>query len=395
MDVVHRMFTPLLLLLTSAGPAAAQRVSFGFVGGSNLTRDFPISRTLYSDGDYAGGLTTFDLYSEGHSLLAGLSAEVYFGKGLSIEGNAVHRKLHLKQRFLFPDGSRREDGEVGVSTWQFPMLVKYRMRRVGAMRPFVEAGPAFRTRHNPAPTEPSQLGGTIGAGAEFQAGRVRISPVVRYTRWQYDGDFPRFATKRDQIELLAGINYATSVPSWKIGGRKLRFGLVGGTPLTGGLDGGRSEFERLDEHLGYIAGLAVELEVNKRWSVEGNGLYRPFRADRYSTFQAPGVPASNYAFEFTVLTWEFPVLAKYRPLDRGGVRPVVEAGPSFRLSGNRNGANPPPIGVTVGGGVEADYRALRVSPVVRYTRWAADSNRMLGGMKTRRDQVELLVSFTF
>jgi hypothetical protein len=132
-----------------------------------------------------------------------------------------------------------------------------------AVHPFVEAGPSFHTRHNPAPSEPSQIGGTVGAGAEIRAGRFRVSPTIRYTRWQYDGDYPRIATKRDQIELVTGISYARSLP-WKVGGKRLRFGLVGGTPFTSGLEQ-VSPPERMQELQGYIGGLTAEVELSRRW----------------------------------------------------------------------------------------------------------------------------------
>lgn len=132
--------------------------------------------------------------------------EVEFGKGFSLEGNALHRNLNLRRRFIFPNGLWQDYGRVVVSTWQWPILLKYRLPSGGMVRPFVETGPSFRTRHRPAPTEPSQIGGTVGAGAEFRWGRFGVSPALRYTRWQYDGDFPRFATKRDQIEFVTGIS---------------------------------------------------------------------------------------------------------------------------------------------------------------------------------------------
>src|ERR1700741_1346694 len=81
-----------------------QRVSFGFVGGVNVTRDFPISRSLYQDSDHPAGLTTFDLFSNTRRFIAGFSAEVDIRNGLSLEVNALHRNLRLKRRFIFPDG---------------------------------------------------------------------------------------------------------------------------------------------------------------------------------------------------------------------------------------------------------------------------------------------------
>jgi hypothetical protein len=379
-----------LALLAGPGLIFAQRVSFGFIGGTNLTRDFPISRTLYLDPSNPGGLTTFDLYSDRRGFIAGLSVEVDLGSGLSLEGNALHRRLQLKLRSIFPDATIQQGNPSEIGTWEWPVLMKYRMPAVRSVRPFLEAGPSFRTRHNPAPSEPSQIGGTVGAGAEIRAGRFRVSPAIRYTRWQYDGDYPRIATKRDQIEFVTGISYATSLPSWKVGGRKLRFGFVGGTPFTSGLEPTPAP-ERMEELHGYIGGLAAEVELNRNWSVEVNGLYRPFRANKISVVPSFG----ESRFEFTVLTWQFPVLGKYRFRPGSTIRPMVEAGPSFRLSGNLNGYTPSRYGFTTGGGIETDYKALRIAPVLRYTRWTADSQLWFMNAGTARDQVEFLVSFTF
>jgi hypothetical protein len=371
-----------------------QRVSFGFVGGANITRDFPVSRSVYQDPSYPAGLTSFDLFSNTHTFIAGFSAEVQIRSGLSLEVNALHRNLNLQRRFILPDGSELQNGSSTVTTWEYPMLLKYRLPTVGAIRPFVEAGPSFRTRHDPAPTEPSQFGATLGAGVEFRAGRIRISPAIRYTRWQYDGDYPLIATKRDQVEFVTGISYATSIAAWKVGSRALRFGLIGGTPLTGGVSP-RFPAERIDERQGYIGGLVFELEAYKRLSFEVNGLYRPFRADLVSVGGPAGEPPRESRFEFTIITWQLPLLAKYSFRPQSRISPFVEAGPSFRLSGNLNGSSPSPVGLTAGGGFQTKYGAMKVSPVLRYTRWANDPTPIPGGFLTRPTQVELLVSFTF
>ncbi len=372
----------------------AQRVSFGVVGGTNITRDFPISRTVFQDPASPAGLSTFDLFSDTHSFIAGFSAEIEIHSGLSLEVDALHRNLNLERRFLLPNGSVLQNGNSTVTTWEYPILLKYRLPVVWAVHPFVESGLSFRTRHNPAPTEPSQFGGTLGAGMEFRVGRVRISPAIRYTRWQYDGDYPRIASKRDQFEFVTGVSYATHVESWKLGSRRLRFGLIGGTPLTGGITAVR-QFDRIDESQGYIGGLVLELAAYKRLSIEVNGLYRPFRADQVSLGGLVGQPLKESRSEFTIITWEFPVLAKYNFKQRAKISPFVEAGPSFRLSGNLNGSNPSTSGITAGAGVQIMRGPTRISPVFRYTRWADDNKRNLQAFKTRPSQVEFLVSFTF
>lgn len=395
-----------LALIFNAHVASAQRVSFGAVGGTNLTTDFPTTR----DPRVPGSPIDIDRYSDHRGLIAGVSVEMDLGHGISVEGNALRRQLKLGLRSVFPDGTVGEF-ETEIGTWEWPILLKYQMPALRALRPFIEAGPSFRTRHNPAPAEPSQFGGTVGTGVELRFGRLRVSPALRYTRWQYDGDFPRIATKRDQLEFVTGISYATSIPAWRIGNRKLRFGLIGGVPLTGGLEELRSP-ARLDEEQGYLGGLAVELELNRRLSVEANGLYRPFRARSYgAVLDSSGVlRPDTHAFEFTVVTWQFPMLAKYRLLAGTKFQPVLGAGPSFRVAGNKNGYDPSRYGFTAGGGIECHYGAVKIGPVLRYTRWARDANplsphvfpgqqvtpgTLSSAPKTGSNQVELVVGFTF
>lgn len=359
-----------------------------------MTRDFPLSRTLFQDPSYPAGLTTFDLFSDTHSFIAGLSAEVNFHSGLSLEVNALHRNLNLQRRFLLPDGSQFQNGSSTVTTWEFPIMLKYRLRMPGAIHPFLEAGPSFRTRNDPGPTEPSQVGGTVGAGMEFRAGRIRISPAIRYTRWQYDGDHPRIATKRDQLEFVTTVSYPTDPDSWKVGSRHLRFGLIGGTPFTGGLAAAQAP-DRIDELQGYIGGLVLELELHKRLSVEMNGLYRPFRATRVTAGESAGPPPADSGFEFTIVTWQFPVLAKYSFRPHSAISPFVEGGPSFRLSGNLNGSSPSGSGITAGGGLQTTCRHVKIGPVLRYTRWVRDPASNPRTFYTRSNQLELLTSFTF
>lgn len=375
------------IVLAALVPAAhGQRTSFGFTGGVNLTHDFPTTR----DPSVPGVSTEIDRYSERHGTIFGVSVEVEIGRGLSLEGSALRRQLDLRFRSVYSDGTIEEGARTRVGTWEWPVLMKYRLPAVWGAHPFVEAGPSFRTRHNPAPSEPSQIGGTAGAGLEFRAGRFRVSPAIRYTRWRYDGDFPRIATGRDQVEFVTGISYAVSPASWRFGDRKVRLGLAAGMPLTAGLEP-LAPPERREESRGYLAGVAVELELNRRWSIEANGLYRPFRAVNVGFHPRFG----EFRFEFTVLTWQIPVLGKYRFRPGSVVRPVVEAGPSFRLSGNLNSYNPSRYGFTAGGGVETDYKALRVAPLLRYTRWAADSRPWWSGAGTAPNQLELLVAVTF
>ncbi len=136
---------------------------------------------------------------------------------------------------------------------------------------------------------------------------------------------------------------------------------------------------------GYVVGPSLDFRLNSRLSLGVEALYKPLRYKEGASFRDNAV--IGYA-PATVITWQFPVLAKYR-LSTGRVRPFLEAGPSLRSTGNLNSANPSHYGVTAGIGAETDWRSFRIAPRVRYTRWADDPAS--ASARTRADQVEFLV----
>ncbi len=380
--VLRRLAVVAALFLAS--DAFAQRLSLGFIGGTNLTHDFSTSSSLFVDQSDPSVLTTFLLFSDSHSLIVGPTMEVNLAKELSIEVDALHRNLELKNAFIPPGGQRvtgSDSGEIG--TWEFPFLVKYRIP-VSKIRPFMELGPSFRVRKNPNSTKPSAYGFAAGMGAEFRLGHFRLSPTIRYTRWAGEPPFPQAVanTKPDQIEFLTGISYATSPESWHIFGGKFHAGPVAGLVFLKALAPELRAGDPLSEPQGYVAGLMTELDLTQRFSLEVDGLYRPIRAQLV-----------NEASPFSVITWQLPMFAKLKLPSAHQFQPFVEAGPSFRLSGNVNGYYPSHIGFTTGAGVETRWRAIRIAPAIRYTRWAADSN--LIEFRTLPNQIEILAGFSF
>lgn len=85
-----------------------------------------------------------------------------------------------------------------------------------------------------------------------------------------------------------------------------------------------------DERTGYLAGLTMQMTLIKNLAIEVDAIYKPLRV----AGTRPDRPTAS-----SVLTWQFPVLAKYR-WARPKWTPFAEAGPSFRLYGNHNGYNP-------------------------------------------------------
>ena len=129
-----------------------------------------------------------------------------------------------------------------------------------------------------------------------------------------------------------------------------------------------------------VVGAVSEWSVPGRVSIEAAGLYRRLHAL---------IPPTS---SFSVVTWEFPILANYR-LSVAGVTALLEAGPSLRATGNLNDIHPSHYGFTAGLGVETQVGRLRVAPLARHTHWAADQHPTPSTVRTKADQLELLVVF--
>jgi hypothetical protein len=121
----------------------------------------------------------------------------------------------------------------------------------------------------------------------------------------------------------------------------------------------------------------VEWSFSGPISIEADGLYR--------RLHAVGAPTSS----FSVVTWEFPILVNYR-FSLRHLTPFLEAGPSFRATGNLNDIHPSHYGITAGVGVGRQVGRLWIEPLVRYTRWAQDV-QVRSDVRTKADQLEFLV----
>jgi hypothetical protein len=134
--------------------------------------------------------------------------------------------------------------------------------------------------------------------------------------------------------LLSFLVVCQSLP-----GQSFGVGLTGGSSLT-------TDFQKTIFPIPYetiysstpkrwIAGAMLELRLPAHFSVEVDGLYHELGFT--SVVIPPAGPPSS--FSGSVITWEFPVLAKYRfsgPL----VKPFIEGGPAFRSSAHLYATSP-------------------------------------------------------
>jgi len=182
------------VLLLAALPAHGQVFSFGVIGGGIATGGLDPS---------AGNIW------DGKRYIAGLAAEFRLPlPRLSVEVDGLYK--HTGQRradcaFAFCSLS-----EVRANIFEFPALLKYRLLKHAPVAPFVAAGVAYQWVRRGSGTAQSWRTGPIvpnevvdlsvhqfplampaenhagivgGGGIEFRAGRLRVSPEFRYTRW--------------------------------------------------------------------------------------------------------------------------------------------------------------------------------------------------------------------
>lgn len=224
----------------------------------------------------------------------------------------------------------------------------------------------------------------ISALPRFGLATAPVTASDRYSPFGSDG-FPVTLTRGDQDEAPVGRATAARTDAQQTLWSRLWVGVAAGVPLT-------NDFPPLPPdslpytgqvrrqlNFRFLAGPMVEVTLTRDWSVEADGLYR-----RLFFRDTPDI----------VVTWEIPVLAKYTFSYRK-LTPFVEAGPSFRLAGNLNYTNPSHYGVTVGAGIETHLWRVRITPALRYARWAPDIRSGIPPpVFTKLDQVELLVGFS-
>jgi hypothetical protein len=194
---------------------AGQSVTLGVIGGGRTTNDMGQGATPAS--------RFYDI---------GPMAELGLPFGFAIEVDAIYHRHGYEVAFNNPLGGGVESER--ANSWEFPMLVKYRLPFHG-ITPFVELGGAPRTisgtisnvgRTLDVPTGvfvpfsntsktswSSSVGLVAGGGVQFGIGRLRLSPEVRYTYWKDTpiilvfGDGPTFYSSQNQFDVLLCIGW--------------------------------------------------------------------------------------------------------------------------------------------------------------------------------------------
>jgi hypothetical protein len=181
--------------------------------------------SLHGSGDYSSGTRRYTF---------GLSGEWWLTRAFGFELDAMYHRLGYTGTVIKVGAGYFNTSvlHVGGNSWDFPLLAKYRFGRV--IRPYAAGGGTLRyigPGHGqgeqtvlgfPADVttavetnSPADLnkriypGVTAAGGVEFGAGRFRIMPELRYTRWTANISGPagllRFAP--NQLEFLLGLDF--------------------------------------------------------------------------------------------------------------------------------------------------------------------------------------------
>jgi hypothetical protein len=252
-----------------------------------------------------------------------------------------------------------------------------------------------------ASTFAASFGGSVDYRITDRLSCRIVQPELFLTR---SGSMGTENWKQYNFRLSTGLVFTSGRSSFgESSGPHFSFGVIGGVALTDafgqestgffiGPSGGVEpiQLRSYSTLKDYAIGPMIEVGLPYRGlSVEIDALYRPMNL----TMAAVGPDGSlNGISPATVVTWQFPALAKYR-FSFHPLKPFIEAGPSFRVAGNLNDAAPSAYGGTAGLGLEAQIGKLRIGPVVRYTHWAADAD--FAASRTKRNQAELLVGLSF
>lgn len=373
----------------------AQNLSVGFAGGGALSDAFESLN--------AGVPNTTTSYSQSKDYVVGLMLEYRLSRHLSVEGDALYRELHLTVAFVEPSRILNSVSPSPVVTWELPLMAKYRFHWA-KVDPFVEAGPAFRPTTN-LNANPSHYGIAAGIGVATRWKQFEIAPMVRFSRWVHDRRLGNLAeSKSNQVEWLIAVNGRPSSP-WHPLGPRIALGLIGGStvfhdvptsssaitiPQVPAATGGyRQQQESATTYVSGSAtsliGPAMEAALLQHFYVEVDALYHPIVASRRTLLSNGQVFDSFSGAEGR--TFEFPVLGKYK-FGAGRVKPLFEAGPSFRLLTENSSL----FGITAGAGLEVRLRIFKIAPALRFTHWGPQGYHVPSA-EVRVNQVEFLTGF--
>jgi hypothetical protein len=150
---------------------------------------------------------TFISSSGPKSFIVGPTVEVDLPKNFSLEAAAVYRPVREHFQQLLSSGKTYSSVTGVNTTWEFPVLAKYRFSVPfeKSFKPFVELGPSFRLPQGLYGA--SHYGIAAGAGVEARVVHLKIAPAFRFTEWAPDNPLAVRSASRHQVEFMTGFSF--------------------------------------------------------------------------------------------------------------------------------------------------------------------------------------------
>jgi len=173
-----------------------------------------------------------DAVSESKRYTIGPILDVGLLLGFGAEVDALYQREGFRTSFSnFAGGS---DSRERANSWQFPILLKYRLP-FPVVKPYVAVGYAWRVIRGTEDTngysidlETGQItsgrthlntnwntggGVVVGGGVQFGVGSLRLSPELRYTRWTnaainvFGPGGYAYQSASNQVDVLVGLGW--------------------------------------------------------------------------------------------------------------------------------------------------------------------------------------------
>jgi hypothetical protein len=226
---MKRLFPPLLI----ASIGFAQSFRLGGEGGVPLANAFEVGPSVCYP--VSGLCAQWSYSSSTRRYTIGATAELDLSSRFAIKADALYKRLGFDSAEVYGGILALTTASTTANSWEVPLLAKYSLSKPKPLRPYVEAGVAFRTLQGvlqkspfwqclfcdlvrgPIQTnDPAELshrftqGLAAGAGLELRHGALGVFGEIRYTYWTADAFAAPDAvlnSARNQADLLVGVTF--------------------------------------------------------------------------------------------------------------------------------------------------------------------------------------------
>jgi len=200
-----KTFLTLFVLLVLGGRAQAQLpVGFGLKVGAPLNDAYNIANSALD------GTTIQNAYSSNaKDFLIGPMVELRLPFSISVEADALYRSVGFRRIPVLVGNTVTVDR----SSWEIPILMKYKFKGIPLVRPYVGAGLSFRRVTGDdiiELTHRNSTGVVLEGGVEFKLLLLRISPEIRYSGYtvrSFEAPSGLLQTNKNQLAFLVGFTF--------------------------------------------------------------------------------------------------------------------------------------------------------------------------------------------